>query len=261
MQTVSSRKNALEIGAIRDFPEKTEISRRYCILSSPRAGGTLLGRMLYQTSLAGDPLEYFNLRLLQLARERFGDPRLSSWDFLRLMEARRTSRNGIFGIKIQFDQMLRAFKTEVPNEAMLQFLNRHQYLFWIRRRDRLRQAISQTIAVHTNVWSSEDANVAASSTISVFDCIRSLQTIAYQDTGWQALIGKLALRPVVIWYEDLAAEYEKTCSKVLSCLGLGDLIEVVPPPPIERQSGTVNNRLYDELVEYLAYPPHLRKPA
>src|SRR5579863_4501463 len=140
MNTLPSRKNMLEISSERDFPVRAEISKRYCILSSPRAGGTLLGRMLFETGLAGDPLEYFNLRLLQLARERFGNQVLSSLDFLHLMEARRTSRNGVFGVKLQFDQMLRDYRSEVPNEAMLKFLRGNQCLFWIRRRNRLRQA-------------------------------------------------------------------------------------------------------------------------
>src|SRR5262245_48258719 len=113
---MATLKNMLEMSPERDFSAKTEIRMRYSILSSLRAGGTLLGRMFYKTGQAGDPIEYFNLRLLELAREQLQNPSLSSFDFLRLMEARRTSSNGVFGIKIQFDQMLRAFRTDVPNE-------------------------------------------------------------------------------------------------------------------------------------------------
>src|SRR5262245_18114068 len=130
---MATLKNILEMSPERDFATKTEIRMRYCILSSPRAGATLLGRMLYKTGQAGDPLEYFNLRLLQLAREQLRNASLSSLDFLRLMEARRTSSNGVFGMKLQFDQMLRAFRSEMPNEAMVTFLRSHQFLIWARR--------------------------------------------------------------------------------------------------------------------------------
>jgi len=186
---MATLKNMLEISAKRDFPQSTEIRMRYCILSSPRAGGTLLGRMLYETGQAGDPLEYFNLQLLQLARKQSGNPSLSIFDFLRSMETRRTSPNGVFGIKVQFEQMLRAFDSEIPNETMIEFLRTHQCLFWIRRRNRLRQAISHAIAVHTNAWSSEEIQLVEPGRVSVLDCIRSLQVVALQDLG-------CGLRPV-----------------------------------------------------------------
>jgi trehalose 2-sulfotransferase len=259
---MATLKNMLEMSPERDFPQKTEIRMRYCILSSPRAGGTLLGRMLYKTGRAGDPLEYFNLRLLQLARERSHNPLLSMFDFLRLMEARRTSSNGVFGMKIQFDQMLQAFRSDVPNEAMVKFLRGHQCLLWIRRRNKLRQAISHAVAMHTNAWSSEDIKLAEPEHVPLPDCIRSLQIIALQDLGWEKLIEKFALDVQVIWYEELAAAYEKTCAFALSCLRLKDTIETIPPPPIKSQSGNLNTRLHSELVDYLAHDdPNLSSSA
>jgi len=235
----------------RDFTASTEIRKRYGILSSPRSGGTLLGRMLYDTGQAGDPLEYFNLRLLQIGREQSKNTSLALFDFLRLMESRRTSPNGVFGIKIQYDHILRAFRTETPNEKMVKFLERHDCLFWVRRRNKIRQAISHAIAVHTNAWSSEEGKTDEPILIPLLDCITSFQAISHQDLGWEQLFQLNEIEVSTIWYEDLVAEYEATCRLVLTSLRLDTSVPQVPSPSIRRQSGTINEQLYAQMVDYL----------
>jgi trehalose 2-sulfotransferase len=221
------------------------VRMRYGILSSQRSGSTLLARALFETRQAGDPLEYFNLRLLALARKQTGNQFLTPIEFMRLMELRRTSPNGIFGMKIHYEQMLRAFQSNVLNDKMTEFLRSHQHLFWIRRRDRLRQAVSLAIATHTNSWSSEEPAMSAGS-ISLLDCIHALQAISFQDFGWEQIIKAAKLKVRVIWYEDLISDYEGTCRLVLQDLKLD-----IPPPQIERQSTENNDRLHRKLVDYL----------
>jgi trehalose 2-sulfotransferase len=246
-----SPKNLLEMNRSRDFPEHTPVRFRYCILSSQRSGSTLLSRMLFQTRLAGDPLELFNLRLLRLAQVQTGNQSLTPIEFARLMELRRTSPNGVFGMKIHYDQMLRAFQSTAPNQKMIEFLRQQNRLFWIRRRDRLRQAISLAVATQTNSWSSEEPQKASASSVSCFDCINSLQAISFQDLGWEQFINIANLQARVVWYEDLISDYEKTCRLVLRDLQLETEVETVPPAPIRRQSGSANERLYAELRKYL----------
>jgi LPS sulfotransferase NodH len=245
-----SLKNLLEMSRDRDFPRNTPVRMRYCILSSQRSGSTLLARMLFETRHAGDPLEYFNLRLLGLARTQTGNQLLTPIEFTRLMELRRTSANGVFGMKVHYEQMLRAFQSDAPNEKIVQFLRSHQHLFWIRRRDRLRQAISHAIATQTNSWSSEEPQKASPRSVSCLDCIRSLQVVSLQDIGWERLVKTAKLRPRVIWYEELISQYEQTCRLVLRDLNLEKTITKIPPPSIERQSGAFNDDLYTEMVEY-----------
>src|SRR5689334_14677865 len=176
------------MGRNRDFPGNTLVRTRYAILSSQRSGSTLLARMLFETQRAGDPLEYFNLRLLALARSQTGNQSLTPLEFMRMMTLRRTSPNGIFGMKIHYEQMLRAFQSNTPNEKMTEFLRDHQHLFWIRRRDRLRQAISLARAIHTNSWSSEEPDRVSEEPISLLNCIHALHTISFQDVGWAEFI-------------------------------------------------------------------------
>lgn len=246
-----SPKNLLEMNSDRDFPRNTPVRTRYCILSSQRSASTLLARMLFETRQAGDPLEFFNLRLLRLAQVQTGNQSLTPIEFMRLMELRRTSPNGVFGMKIHYEQMLRAFQTNVPNQKMIEFLRRQDHIFWMRRRDRLRQAISHAVATQTNSWSSEEPEKASASSVSCLDCINSLQTISFQDFGWEQILKTTKLQARVVWHEDLISDYEETCRVVLRDLKLENAVRIIPPPPIQRQSGTVNDRLYEELARYL----------
>jgi trehalose 2-sulfotransferase len=246
-----SPKNLREMNRDRDFPGTTPVRIRYCILSSQRSGSTLLARMLFQTRLAGDPLEFFNLRLLRLAQVQTGNQSLTPIEFARLMELRRTSPNGVFGMKIHYEQMLRAFQSSVPNQKMIEFLRNQHHLFWMRRRDRISQAISLAVATQTNSWSSEEPQKASANSASCLDCINSLQAISFQDLGWEQFIKTAKLRARVIWYEDLISDYEGTCRLVLRDLNLESVVANIPPPPIERQSTAVNDRLHAELVKYL----------
>jgi trehalose 2-sulfotransferase len=257
MAALYSAKNLLEMSPDRDFPSQTTVRMRYCILSSQRSGSTLLARMLAETRQAGDPLEYFNLRLLQLGRAQTGNQALTPFEFMRLMELRRTSPSGVFGMKIHYEQMLRAFQSETPNQKIIDFLRNYQYLLWIRRRGRLRQAISHAIATQTNSWSSEEPQTPNGGSTSCYDCIRSLQAISFQDLGWEQLIRTAHLKVHVVWYEDLISEYEKTCRLALRHLNLQNTISTIPSPPIERQSGPSNDRLYAELITYFGVSPDL----
>ena len=252
MAEVFSPKNLLEMNRNRDFPQ-APVRMRYCILSSQRSGSTLLARMLFMTQQAGDPLEYFNLRLLGLVRTQTGNPSLTPIELMRLMELRRTSPNGVFGMKIHYEQMLRAFQSNVPNQKMIEFLRNQHHLFWMRRRDRICQAISHVVATRTNSWSSEEPQKSPATSVSCLDCINSLQAVSFQDFGWEQLIKAAKLRVRVVWYEDLISDYEGTCRLALRDLKLENTVSTVPPPPIQRQSGAVNNRLYAELAKYLGF--------
>jgi len=248
-----SEKNRRELSPERDFPAKTPVSRRYCILSSPRSGSTLLGRFLHETRLAGDPQEYFNPPLLAIERERSGNPNLSLNEFMRLMEARRTSPNGVFGMKVHYSQLMGVLRLNKPDAKVFGFVKKFGKLIWIRRRDRIGQAISQALALRTQVWSSEDSRFGQESNVNIhpFECVRALRAVCGDDVGWEQLIRAAKLAVHEVWYEDLVADYETQCRAVLAYLDLDEDVPNIPAQPIERQSGPLNERLRRELVAYL----------
>ena len=256
MAIAISDKHRRELSPERDFPP-TPVSMRYVILSSQRSGSTLLGRILFETKMAGDPQEYFNPPLLALERKRTGNAELSMNKFMQAMEKRRTSPNGVFGLKAHYGQLLSVFRATKPNENVVKFLRHANKLIWIRRRDRIGQAISQAVALKTNVWSSEDSRFQREPDVKIhpFELINTLKVVSRDDVGWEQLILAAKLQVLEVWYEDLVNDYENQARTVLRYLGVDKDVPVIPPPPLERQGGELNERLRREFHAYLGLPP------
>lgn len=251
-----TEKHRREMSPERDFAHSTPVQQRYAILSSPRSGSTLLGRFLHETGLAGDPQEYFNPPLIALERERSGDTALNMNQFLRRMEERRTSPNGLFGMKMHYSQLMGVFRTGKPTPEVVKFLLKFNKLIWIRRRDRIGQAISQAVALRTNVWSSEDTRFERNPDVQVrpYECVNALHLVCRDDAGWEQLIPAARLKVTEVWYEDLVADYDHQARNVLRYLGIESQISEIPPQPLEKQSGELNQRLRRELHAYLGLP-------
>jgi LPS sulfotransferase NodH len=254
-----SEKNRRELSRERDFPVVTPVAKRYAILSSPRSGSTLLGRALYETKLAGDPQEYFNPPLLALEREQTGNANLNLNAFMRGMQERRTSSNGVFGMKMHYSQLLRVFRARTPNPNLIGYLRKFDKLVWMRRRDRIRQAISQAVGMRTNVWSSEDSRFERDPQVNVhpYECIRALNAVCHEDAGWEQLVQHAKLEVHEVWYEDLVSDYEPQLRRVLRHLGIEDSVAEIPQQPIERQSGPLNERLRTGLLAYVGLSDHV----
>lgn len=248
-----SEKHLKEMSPDRDFPGPNAVTRRYAILSSPRSGSTLLSRALYETGKAGDPQEYFNPPLLQVERERASRPDLNINQFLNRMEKRRTSPNGYFGIKMHFSQILSVHGARQPTPAMGNFLRKFDGLVWIRRRDRLAQGISQAIARRTNVWSSEDSRFKKNPDLKIHpvEVLDGLRMVCADDAGWDRFLRVEKFSVLEIWYEDLVERFESEMTRVISHLGLSDAVTKIPDQPLEKQGGSLNEKVRAELLHYL----------
>lgn len=249
-------KTSLELDARRDFTARSAVKSRYCLLTSQRTGSTLIGRMLYSTGIAGDPLEYFNHILLEKERLRTGNPSLNANEFLANMEKRRTSPNGVFGLKTHYHQILRAFSTDSANEQVVSFLRGHQHLIWTRRRDKLRQAVSLAFARKTGHWSSEGSSRfnevgTESPKISEEELFDALQTVCIEDLRWETLIESNNLRVLTVWYENLLSDYDYSCREILRHLDLDAEKQKVIPQPIARQYSPAKDDLYEWFREFL----------
>lgn len=171
----------------RDFEDSTHKTRtRYIICSSPRTGSTLLGQMLKDSNCAGDPLEYFNPQYLQALRRRFNTSRFD--EIIQLLERHRTSSNGVFGIQIHWSHFSKIFLRN-PNRQDLFFENFDKIIF-IRRRDKIAQAVSLYRAYTTKLWSSLDEDRIKTNyhkDIEDFDpeaLSKFLHYVIHQDEAW-----------------------------------------------------------------------------
>lgn len=248
-----SSKNLMEISETRDFAFSVPVRSRYAILCSPRSGSTLLSRGLYNSQVAGDPLEYLSAHLLGLGRMRYGNPEMGRTEFLRKMEGSRTSLNGVFGMQIHYSQLARVFQSEPKLDNVASFLNRFDRLLWVRRKDKLAQAVSFAIAKRTKIWSSEDIGLSSLDTtdFSLSELSRALHLVISHDLGWQSLLDSLGLNPKVIWYEDLVQNYPAFVHASLLHIGVTPNVLSAASFPIEKQSNGFNLELQGKLASFL----------
>jgi LPS sulfotransferase NodH len=251
---LTSYKNLMELSSIRDFRLSTPISMKYLILGSPRSGSTLVSRILFETKMAGDPLEFFNRYLLELECEIKGIKELTFDRFLDEMKLRRTSPNGVFGMQLHYPQLLMKFSSDNINNSMIGFVRDFDKYIWLRRRNKLRQAISFVIAKTNGAWSSEDKKKIEKlevEDISMIDILSALRFVSFNDFGWERLIHAAKLDVHEVWYEDLVTNYESVCSGIFNFLQINSNIEMVPRPPISRQGSELNEKLYSDALTWL----------
>jgi len=140
-------------------------NRTYVVCASPRTGSTLLCTGLISTGLAGYPRENFDDRPEVDAQYKAHIDTGDDVAYLRKVLRLSRSRNGMRGLKIHWHQlkvlerMLRAtqqFLAESGREA--DFFAMQRSLFgplkwiWLRRRDKVAQAISLYRASRSKVW-------------------------------------------------------------------------------------------------------------
>jgi LPS sulfotransferase NodH len=119
----------------------------YTIIFQPRSGSTLLTHFLSETGVLGFPKETFSDYWVKTIRKKFGinidnDP----MTYIEKMKKQSTTPNGVFGHKISLYQIEKYLNNKFPNY----FSNKH--IFYITRKSKVYQAVSDYIASETNEW-------------------------------------------------------------------------------------------------------------
>jgi len=223
---------------------------RYCIASTPRSGSTLLSRTLEATRLAGVPMEYFNNSFMG------GWQRLNSGRGIQLpsyiaeLESRRTTPNGIFGVKTHWSQLqLIANQSRLPFTGILQTaVGNCTKFIQINRRDKLAQSISLHIGNQTKVYHSDQMNLGSAENVATFDASAISVNIArlfIEEASWSKYIKERGVDVIEVIYEDLVADHAGTCRRVFDFLGLAG-VEIPPPPTrkLETSETAEFRRLY-----------------
>jgi len=202
-------------------------TKSYIICSVPRSGSTLLARGLTATKIAGTPMEYFLEEHIKTSQ--------SVWKFknynqyLGLLLSKKTTPNGVFGVKTHYRQLRQWFTYKMITKALpnLRFI-------YISRNDHIRQAISYSKALQTNIFYSEQAsNIKAEYS---FELIRSTQLeIEHDEESWEHFFQLNDINPFRITYEDFASSYEESIAQVLQFLEITTPKEMkIEPPPIKK---------------------------
>ena len=231
---------------------------RYVLATVQRTGSTLLADTLWDTGVAGAPMEYFSpgplvdlfqrlyhagpwerLQRWRRRRERapayIGEPGWGERElrrYVRSIERARTGSNGFFGIKIHFSQAQRAFFGKGLDLAA--YFPEARYVY-ITRDDQIRQAVSWVRARQSGIWDQRSPRVEPGPPSYDHDAIRKrLAVIRSSEASWEAWFAKSGIEPLRIRHEQLMAEFEATVRRVLRHIGVEEAGTVPVPEPVWR---------------------------
>jgi LPS sulfotransferase NodH len=225
-----------------DFParaQRPEIT--YLLASAPRAGSTHFSHVLWRTGCLGAPLEYLNFE--PLGPYGFAATSPSSQQQLwRSVLRRRCSPNGVFGLKAFPAQLEQLQQTNPPllDDVLATVLprDRPRRIVYLRRRDRIAQAVSYARASLSGVWRKEQETLGPAPIEYSQEALESAeQGIVFQEGVWERMFNDLRIEPLRVWHEDVLANAEQTAGQVADYLGVPiDPQAGVRVPEIEKQS-------------------------
>lgn len=223
-----------------DFPGRPpEIT--YMLATVPRTGSSWLSHILWRTGCLGAPLEYLNFDKAGPYFFAHDAPSEQNW-LWRSVLRRRTSPNGVFGIKC-FPMQLEALHQSNPlllSEIWSTLLpaDRPGRIIYLARRDRTAHAISYARATISGIWRKEqEGSARAEPDYSAAALATAEQWIEAQSAGWEDMFGNLRIEPLRLWYEDVAADPDDAVRKVADYLGVTlDPAAIVQIPAVEKQS-------------------------
>ncbi len=225
-----------------DFPARAqgpEIS--YLLASAPRAGSTHFSHVLWRTGCLGAPLEYLNFEPLGPYGFAAASPSLQQ-QLWRSVLRRRCSPNGVFGLKAfpaQFEQ-LQQMNPPLLEDVLATVLprDRPRRIVYLRRRDRVAQAVSYARASLSGVWRKEQEGAGPAPIEYSQEALESAeQGIVFQEGVWERMFSDLRIEPLRVWHEDVLANAEAAARQVADYVGV--TIEpqaAVQVPEIEKQS-------------------------
>lgn len=209
-----------------DFPRVEKPSRVLVIASTARCGSHMLGHALHQTGMFGFPLEYAHPANVEEWKKRFGLD-----DFRQTLDEiqrRRTSPNGVFGIKVHYPH-LRQFG---GFEGLTRFFPDARYVL-LTRKDVLNQAVSHSIASQTGVWISGQEPVNDNPRYDfahIEQCLR--QAILY-NSSWRYALAASGSQYIELDFDQVRRD------PVQSILKIADLVDIdVDPERIPREQVT-----------------------
>jgi LPS sulfotransferase NodH len=205
--------------------------KSYLICAIPRTGSYLLCDMLGATGVAGRPNEYFSGSYQAHWSKRWG---VTDYDsYLRRVIQVGTTQNGIMGVKShpwQFNHFARqaAGHAPVPYSERPAVLDRwfpDLHYVWLRRKDRLRQAISYARSLQTNIWWDADTEPVPNAKPKPealefdFDLItQSVARLVEEEDMWRRYFDANGIDPLVLYYEDLVIDPDSSVRSVFELL-------------------------------------------
>ena len=228
----------------------------YLICTVQRTGSWLLCHALQDTGVLGVPAEYFHRGDEQFWRGRWGAT--TEEEFLQALRERPVTANGVWGSKMMWNYFadalarLRAWPhLGVPSDTadpdVLAAAFPGVRYVWLRRDDKLRQAISHWRAAATGQYALTDGQQPAPPPPFDQDAIdRLVQWHEECEAGWRRWFAAHSIAPLEIVYEDMTRRLTTVVRDIAAFLGVA-----LPPglgpvhPRMRRQADHHTERLVE----------------
>lgn len=185
-----------------DLPLVDVAQRTLVIASTGRCGSHMLGHALHETGAFGFPLEYLNPANLAEWKRRLGTS--SAEETLRQIQRRRTSPNGVFGIKVHYSHL-----KIVGGFSRLNALLPNARYVNLTRTNLLAQAVSLSIASQTGVWIAGQQPINNTPIYRYSDIDHNMRRIALDNASWRYTLAAHGCKKLDLTFElartDIAA--------------------------------------------------------
>lgn len=243
----------------RDFKETPKTQMIYGILCGHRMGSNLLSEALYESGVAGDPMEFFNIRWLKKYHEITNHKNIGFDNFVSDIKSRRTSSNGVFGFNIKNDQFS-AYINNNPQSAsnikkFVASADKHIFLY---RKDKLGQAISAYIGHMADTF-----RIPATANKADIDAIvqdipfnpakisERLTNAIRQEQAWLNFIKNNKLKFLEFSYEELDEQYEIVLEKVFQYLEIPESHRTIPQRPTLKIRSKKNEEFREKFLNFV----------
>jgi len=212
------------------------------IASTPRCGSHMVGHAMATTERLGVPFEYANPTNAAEWSRRL-ETTTPEATLAELM-ARRTTPNGVFGLKAHYEHGA-VFGTAENLVSQLPGLR----VVHLRRADVLRQAVSFAVAKQTGIWISgqEGTGEAAAYDPGLID--HCLNDIAVQNALWTSLFDRLNIQPLEITYENCVKDLAGAVNDIARFCGVTTGDEVLDVQTVTKRQSK-DQRTEDWVLRY-----------
>lgn len=255
-------------------------ARSYVLACTPRVGSHLLAEALTSSRVAGEPREWlprFSADALPLTpRDRLRlvtqPPSREAYDaaidgaYVRKILASGTSANGVFGVVIHWFVLqdavrrLEAFfemRESSPHRVLSLAFPNLSYV-WLKRRDKVAQAVSWYQAIQTGTYVGRPAPAEQERVPFDYGQIRYLLSVLTGfENAWGSFFSASGVKPLVLCYEDLSAQYVTSIRSVLDFLQIDATAVDVALPKREKYADARSL----EWVERFKYLHNQTRPA
>ena len=219
----SGRRSYDLVTELADYPAwDGQPIRTVLLCSHPRSGSTLLGEAIYSAGGLGCPVEYLHRGFRPTFAKRWQASSLPA--YLEALYRWRTDPSGVLSSKVFWRDLEETAEENRPGskaEDIVAAVFQNPVFIYLRRRDRIRQAVSAFVAKETGAFRSlggEGDGRSGEVAYSYVGILGQLAVSDYSHSRWQRFFQDRGIAPWQVEYEDLVNDYYGAVEGVLSFL-------------------------------------------